>query len=349
MKLPLELPIAPMEARAVERIPRGDRWQYEPKWDGFRCIAARDGGDVWLQSKAGKPLGRYFPEVVSRLLETGSKRFVLDGELVVPVAGRLSFDDLLQRIHPARSRVARLSAERSALYVVFDLLVDARAKRWLDEPFDKRRSRLEAFHQRSLARVDGMALSPSSPDVADAEGWFEQTGGGLDGIMAKRRDLPYRPGERDAMQKIKHVRTADCVVGGFRWATDASRSVGSLLLGLYNDEGLLDHVGFTSGIRNSERQDLTKRLLDCQRRGGKPVGFTGSAPGGPSRWSTERSAAWEPLPHELVVEVSFDHFSGGRFRHGTRLVRWRPDKAPRQCSRDQVAPAGGSSLTLLEG
>lgn len=345
--LPLELPFLPMEAQTVAEVPRGEHWQYEPKWDGFRCIALRSGDEVFLQSKSGKPLTRYFPEVAANLRAVPAESFVLDGELVVPVAGQLSFDDLLQRIHPAASRVKKLAAERPALYVVFDLLVDPRGRRWLNEPLAARREALEAFFRAELRRAPGLALSPRSTDVADALRWFEETRGGLDGIIAKRLDAAYRAGERAGMQKIKHTRTADCVVGGFRWAT-GSKQVGSLLLGLYDDQGLLDHVGFTSGIRSADRPALTKRLVALQRRGGEPMGFTGNAPGGPSRWATERRTAWEPLPHELVVEVSFDHFTGGRFRHGTRLVRWRPDKAPRQCTRDQVAPVGVSSLALLD-
>ena len=347
MKLPLELPFLPMEARTVTDVPRGEQWQYEPKWDGFRCVALKHGPNGELPSTAGKSLTRYFPEVAANLGQVSADRFVLDGELVVPVDGHLSFDDLLQRIHPAKSRVTRLAAEHPALYIVFDLLVDPKGRRLLDLALDERRRQLESLFRASLRRAPDIALSPCSLDVADAIRWFEETGGGLDGIVAKRRDVCYRPGERTAMQKIKHLRTADCVVGGFRWSSDGARTVGSLLLGLYDEQGLLDHVGFTSGIRASERAALTERLLAAQRREGAPVGFTGNAPGGPSRWSNARSADWEPLPHELVVEVSFDHFSGGRFRHGTRLIRWRPDKAPSQCTREQVAPAAGSSLVLL--
>ena len=347
MTLPLELPFLPMEARTVGDVPRGDEWQYEPKWDGFRCIALREGEAVELQSKSGKSLSRYFPEVVANLREVRANPFVLDGELVVPLDGQLSFDELLQRIHPAKSRIDKLAAEHPALYVVFDLLVDAEGRHVYEQPLTVRRRQLEALHRRSLRRVPGLALSPCSTDVADALRWFEETGGGLDGIVAKRRDLPYQSGERTGMQKIKQTRTADCVVGGFRWTSAEPRLVGSLLLGLYDAQGRLDHVGFTSGIRAAERPGLTRRLRDLQRRGGEPIGFTGNAPGGPSRWASERSAQWEPLPHELVVEVAFDHVSGGRFRHGTRLVRWRPDKAPAQCTREQLVPAAASSLRLL--
>lgn len=347
MTLPLELPFLPMEARTVGDVPRGSNWQYEPKWDGFRCIALRQGDAVELQSKSGKSLSRYFPEVIDYLLEAPADRFALDGELVVPLDGQLSFDELLQRIHPAKSRVDKLAAEHPALYVVFDLLVDADGRHVYEQPLAERRPQLEAFLRRRLRGVPGVALSPCSTDVADALRWFEETGGGLDGIVAKRRDLPYQPGERTGMQKIKHTRTADCVVGGFRWTSAEPRLVGSLLLGLYDAQGRLDHVGFTSGIRTAERAALTRRLRDLQRRGGEPMGFTGNAPGGPSRWASERTAEWEALPHDLVVEVAFDHVSGGRFRHGTRLLRWRPDKAPSQCTRDQLALPPASALTLL--
>jgi ATP-dependent DNA ligase len=338
-----------MEARTVARIPAdGGKggWQYEPKWDGFRCIALREGDAVELWSKAGKPLSRYFPEVVANLRALPVRRFALDGELVVPAGGALSFDDLLQRIHPAASRIARLAAEHPALYVVFDLLVDAKGARVLDLPLAERRTRLEALMQ-TLRHARGLALSPCTADAAVAARWLAGGGGALDGVIAKRRDAPYGTGRaRDAMQKVKRIRTADCVLGGFRWAT-GTRQVGSLLLGLYDDAGRLDHVGFCSGIKASERAALTRKLVALQRAGGPRSGFDGDAPGGPSRWSTERSTAWEPLPHALVVEVSFDHVSGGRFRHGTRLVRWRPDKAPEQCTREQLAPSGAPALALL--
>ena len=328
MTLPLETPFAPMEARTVVRLPetRGAvRWQYEPKWDGFRCVALRAGAEVALWSKAGKPLTRYFPDVAANLRALPCDGFALDGELVVPVGDELSFDELLQRIHPAASRVARLAGERPALYVVFDLLVDPEGRRVLELPLEERRARLEDFAERMFSRAHGLALSPATTDAAIAERWLAGGGGALDGVIAKQLDAPYRSGERDAMQKVKRIRSADCVVGGFRWAT-GSRQVGSLLLGLYADDGKLDHVGFCSGIRDAERGELTRTLVGLQRRARGTVqrmGFDGDAPGGPSRWSTERSTEWEPLPHALVVEVSFDHVSGGRFRldrHVQRLV-----------------------------
>ena len=332
MSLPLRAPYAPMEARLVDEIPAGPGWQYEPKWDGFRCLAFRDGDRIELQSKSGQPLARYFPEVVEHLRSLSARSFVLDGEIVVPVDGRLSFDDLLQRIHPAASRIARLSRERPAVLIVFDLLVDTAGTSLVDRPLRDRRRMLETFATKTLAGRDDVRLSPATDDAEQARAWLDMAGGTLDGIVAKRLDLPYQTGERTGMQKVKRRRTVDCVVGGFRYATGA-RVVGSLLLGLYDADGLLHHVGFTSGFATAERKALLARLAPLR----KPPGFTGRAPGGPSRWSTERSGEWEPLEPRLVVEVSYDHFTGDRFRHATRFLRWRPDKAPRQCTLEQVA------------
>jgi ATP-dependent DNA ligase len=343
MTLELRPPIAPMEALPVEAIPEGPQWQYEPKWDGFRCLAFRDGDELKLQSKAGKPLNRYFPEIVEALGALAAPAFVLDGELAVPANAGFSFDALLQRIHPAASRVKRLAAETPAIFIAFDLLADADGRAVMERPLHERRPRLEAFAQRVFDRHPRIRLSPASRSLAQAAKWLKQAGPALDGIIAKLVDSPYRPGERAAVQKIKNYRSADCVVGGFRYGADGKR-VGSLLLGLY-DDGLLHHVGFTSGIRSSERTALTAKL----ERLIAPPGFTGNAPGGPSRWQTERTGQWQPLKPKLVVEVCFDHFSGGRFRHGTRLLRWRPDKAPRQCSMDQIRRGRGNALRLLFG
>ena len=344
MTLPLAPPYPPMEARLVTAIPRGPAWQYEPKWDGFRCLAFRDGDRVELQSKSGQPLARYFPEVVATLQSLKARRFVLDGELVIPKGSGLSFDDLLQRIHPAASRVERLSRESPAVLVVFDLLVDADGRRLTDRPLRERRRGLEAFEKTYLARVGGLALSPATTDVATASAWLSGAGGAVDGVIAKRLDLAYRSGDRTGMEKVKRARTADCVVGGFRYASGA-RVVGSLLLGLHDREGLLHHVGFTSGFAAAERKALLERLRPLIA----PPGFTGRAPGGPSRWSTDRSGEWEPLRPRLVAEVGYDHFTGGRFRHGTRFLRWRPDKAPRQCTLDQVAAGGQAGFSALLG
>ncbi len=327
----LAYPFPPMEAESAEALPDGPGWQYEPKWDGFRCLAFRDGDSVVLQSKAGKPLGRYFPDVVESLTALGARRFVLDGEIVIPVDGRLSFDELLLRVHPAESRVRTLVAAHRARFVVFDLLADERGRALVTLPLAQRRTRLEAFAKRYL-RGTAVTIARATRKLATARSWLAGGGqGDLDGVVAKRLDLPYRSGERDGMRKVKRRRTADCVVGGFRYASKGG-TVGSLLLGLYDAEGLLQHVGFCSSLTADERKGLTARLERLR----KAPGFTGRAPGGRSRWSTERSTAWEPLAPKLVLEVGYDHVTGGRFRHGTSFVRWRPDKAPKQCTMAQL-------------
>jgi ATP-dependent DNA ligase len=330
MKLPIAIPFLPMEAKIASEIPVGPEWEYEPKWDGFRCIAFRSGKEVELQSKAGQPLTRYFPEIVAALLAVKARKCVLDGEVIVLVKGRLSFDDLLQRIHPAASRVEMLSHKHPAQLVVFDLLVDEKGSTLISLRLEERRKALEAFHSKYLAKNKSIELSRATRDATVAQEWLNTMRGQLDGIVAKRIDQPYLSGER-AMLKIKTIRSADCVVGGFRYAS-GKRIVGSLLLGLYDGSGLLNHVGFTSSMPAAGRKALTQKLEGLV----EPPGFTGQAPGGPSRWSDNRSAEWEPLKAELVVEVQYDHFTGARFRHGTKLLRWRPDKAPRQCTMKQV-------------
>lgn len=319
-----------MEALTVAEIPAGPEWQYEPKWDGFRCLAFRDGREVELQSKAGQPLARYFPELAEDLLRLKAAKFVLDGEIVVTINGRLSFDDLLQRIHPAESRIRKLAAEHPSTFMVFDLLVDDRGEPLTGEPLEERRRRLELFAGKYLEASRHIRLSPATRQLAVAREWYAGVGASLDGVVAKPAREPYQSGER-TMRKIKKLRTVDCVVGGFRYA-QKERVVGSLLLGLYDESGILHHVGFTSSMRSAERKELTAKL----KRLIAPPGFTGRAPGGPSRWSGTRNTEWQPLKPKLVVEVEYDHFTGGRFRHGTRFVRWRPDKAPRQCTMDQV-------------
>ncbi len=321
--------IEPMEARLVDELPAELGWQFEPKWDGFRCIAYRDGDEVDLRAKSGKPLGRYFPEVVEAVRALPGDRFILDGELAIPVGDTLSFGALQMRLHPAGSRIRKLSGETPAIYILFDMLRDVDGAPLTDEPLSARRAALERFFAKAGDRAS-FRLSPYTRQRSDAALWLAKAGGSLDGVVAKRADGPYESGER-AMLKVKRLRTADCVVGGFRYGSK-DRQVGSLLLGLFNDSGLLDHVGFTSTISNGERKELTARLE--QQKG--PPGFTGNAPGGPSRWSTERSGQWEPLRHELVVEVRYDHVTDRRFRHGTKLLRWRPDKAPRQCTFEQI-------------
>jgi ATP-dependent DNA ligase len=330
-----------MEALSVEEIPVGPQWQYEPKWDGFRCLVFRNGDSVTLQSKSGKPLTRYFPDIVDAVRTLRAQRFVLDGEIVVPDGKAFSFDALLQRIHPAASRIQRLASETPALLIVFDLLCEA-GEVFTGDLLAERRKLLEAFARRQFANKF-LRLSPVTTKLADAKGWLRKVGKTLDGIIAKRRDLPYRAGDRTGMQKIKNYRSADCVVGGFRY-NEGQRVVGSLLLGLYNDDGKLDHVGFTSSIAREDKPALTARLEKLIA----PPGFTGNAPGGPSRWSTKRSAEWQPLKSRLVVEVCYDHFSGERFRHGTRLLRFRPDKSPKQCTTEQVMQKKSDLMKLLK-
>ena len=331
MPLPLPTHYAPMEAVTVDEIPIGDEWQYEPKWDGFRCLAFRDGDDIALQSKSSRALTRYFPELVDALRQLKARHFVIDAEIVVTGDGSLSFDLLLQRIHPAPSRIRKLADETPARMIIFDLLVDSDGRLLATQALSMRRAALEAFFTRFATSSPLLRLSPMSTRPQDAQRWLAGSGSALDGVIAKRRDLGYQSDNRTGMQKIKNYRSADCVVGGFRYGEGKS-VVGSLLLGLYDHEGHLNHVGFTSSIRSAEKPSLTTKLEKLIA----PPGFTGKAPGGPSRWSTRRTSEWQPVRPELVVEVSYDHFSGGRFRHGTRLLRWRPDKSPKQCTLQQV-------------
>ena len=339
LRLPADL--SPMEARLVDHLPADPGWQFEPKWDGFRCLALRAGNAVELRAKSGKPLARYFPEVVTLLRGLEPTRFALDGELAIPVGESLSFDALQMRLHPAESRIRKLAKETPAILILFDLLVTAGGESLLQTPLTQRRAALEAFYD-LVGPHEALKLSPHTRDLTEAQRWLEAAGGALDGVIAKRVDGIYEPGQR-AMCKVKKLRTADCVVGGFRYER-GSPLVGSLLLGLYNEEGKLDHVGFTATLHDLDRKALTERLEGLIM----PPGFDGSAPGGPSRWSTERSSEWEPLRPELIVEVRYDHVSGDRFRHGTRFLRWRPDKAPRQCTFDQIERDAGFARGLEE-
>ena len=322
---PVPLDTAPMEAKGAAELPDGSEWQFEPKWDGFRCLAFRDGGAVELKAKSGKSLTRFFPEVAERLAALEKRRFVLDGELMIQVGGAYSFEALQMRLHPAESRIRRLSTETPAILVAFDCLMDEAGRSLLEAPLVERRAALEGFVGA------GLELTPYTRDRGQAQAWLDHLTANLDGVVCKRAHGVYEAGER-AMIKVKRLRSADCVVGGFRYESD-SRLVGSLLLGLYDADGRLDHVGYTSTITGAERPALTRRLEALI----EVPGFSGDAPGGPSRWNTERSGDWQPLRNELVVEVRFDHVSGGRFRHGTKLLRWRPDKAPRQCDKAQLA------------
>jgi ATP-dependent DNA ligase len=339
LDLPIVPPYPPMEAKRVEKVPTGEGWQFEPKWDGFRAIVYRSGDTVAIQSKAGQPLARYFPEVVEAFLALKEKEFVIDGEIVVSIDGRLSFDDLLQRIHPAEKRVRKLAAETPANYFAFDLLYrrdKGKGTLLVDKPLEERREQLERFFE-TIDQDSLIQLSPATNDRKVALDWFEKFGSvGLDGVMAKRLGEPYHSGDREGMVKVKHLKTADCVVGGFRYG-EGTRSVGSLLLGLYDDEGRLVFIGHTSSIRKSERAELTKRLQSLS--GENP--FQVRVPGGPSRWATEKSGEWEPVRPELVCEVEYDYFSQGRFRHGSKFLRWRPDKDALSCTMDQVKPKAG--------
>lgn len=334
MNLAIVPPYAPMEAKLSRSLPRGSNLLFEPKWDGFRCVAFRDGDEIYLQSKSLRPLARYFPEVVAMLQSLPARRFVLDGELVIPVGERLDFDRLLQRIHPAASRVRLLSKEFPARYIVFDMLVSSSGQSLVDRPLEERRNSLETFFSK-LKVGERITLSPSTCDRSVAEGWLRQEDSRIDGVIAKRLDRSYLSGDRDGMTKIKRLQTADCVIGGYRLSEDG-RQVASLLLGLYDAAGALHYVGFTSSFKADDRVHLEKRLRAL--RG--PAAFTGRSPGGPSRWSRGRSTEWEPVEPQIVVEVGFDHVSGGRFRHGTKVLRFRPDKAPRQCTTDQLKDAG---------
>jgi ATP-dependent DNA ligase len=340
--LRIQPPFPPMEAKSVDEIPRGGNWLYEPKWDGFRCVAFRSGDEVLLQSKAGQPLGRYFPEMVEGLKRLPQKKFVLDGEIVIFRGKHLSFDDLLMRIHPAESRIRKLSKETPATLLAFDLLVDDRGRSLIDLPLSERQQKLEAFFD-NVPKVGVVRLSPATTDLSQAEHWMHDlAGSGFDGVMAKPLDSPYTSGERTGMVKIKNLRTADCVVGGFRYASKGG-GVGSMLLGLYDDNGKLNHVGFTSSFNPQMKTEL-KKILEPLKGG---AGFTGSAPGGPSRWSTERSTQWEALEPKLVCEVQYDHFSQGRFRHGTKFLHWRPEKHPQQCTYEQLQVKSAKGLSAL--
>jgi ATP-dependent DNA ligase len=339
--LAIRPPFPPMEARSEDEIPAGENWLYEPKWDGFRCLAFRKGDEVLLQSKSGQPLGRYFPEMVDALRQLPQTEFVLDGEIVIIRGGKLSFDDLLMRIHPAESRIRKLSAETPASYLVFDLLVDEKGKSLVEQPLRNRKEDLKRFFKK--AESGSVRLSPATTDRDEAQHWMtDLAGSGFDGVVAKRLNMPYVSGERTGMVKIKNIRSADCVVGGFRYASKGG-GIGSLLLGLYDEDGKLNHVGFTSSF-NSEMRAKLKPIVEKLKGG---TGFTGNAPGGPSRWSTERSGEWEPLKPKLVCEVTYDHFSGGRFRHGTKFLRWRPDKDPKLCTYAQLEGREGRSLKEL--
>lgn len=343
MKLPFQPPLAPMEARHVAAVPTGEGWQYEPKWDGFRALCFRDGSDVYLSSRKELPFNRYFPEIVEAATSLGEERYVLDGEIVVFTQdGKgLDFDALLQRIHPAESRVRRLARETPASFIVFDLLaIGDRDLR--PEPMSERRAMLEEVAAKC---APPLYLSPATRDRSLAEKWLDAfVVQGLDGVVAKALASPYRPGERE-MRKIKRERTADCVVVGFRWAKDLrDKAVGSLLLGLYGPDGELWQVGFTSGFTREGRRELLE-VLEPHREGTSEEPPLGIAP--TSRWAQGKDLSFEKLRPDLVCEVSFDQVTGHRIRHGARFVRWRPDKPAASCTFDQLEIPPNADLKKL--
>ena len=351
MRLPFDPPVAPMLSSAADALPHGGGWQFEPKWDGFRTLVFRDGGEILLQSRDEKPMNRYFPELLEPLAAALPERCVLDGEVVIVGKSGLDFEALLLRIHPAASRVKLLSEQSPASYVAWDLLAigDEDLRR---APLAQRRERLE----RSLADAAApVHLSPATRDRSLAENWFRRfEGAGLDGVMAKRLDEPYRAGER-TMIKVKHERTADCVVAGFRWHKNGHGTmVGSLLLGLYDDEGTLHHVGVAAAFTTARRRELVEELAplrenalenhpwrDWQEAQAEASEKGQRLPGATSRWNRGKDLSWEPLRPERVCEVAYDHMQGTRFRHAAQFRRWRPDKRPKDCRYDQleVTPA----------
>jgi ATP-dependent DNA ligase len=354
MDLPVLPPVKPMLAKAVHEVPRQPGLRYEPKWDGFRCIVFRDGDELELGSRNDRPLTRYFPELVERLRAALPERCVVDGEVVVVTDDGLQFDVLQQRLHPAESRVRRLAAETPASFVAFDLL--ALGDRDLTgESFDERRGLLEGVLSGDHADVH---LTPITDDPDVAEDWFTRfEGAGFDGVMAKPGDQPYQQDKR-VMWKVKHERTADCVVAGFRWHKDGA-GVGSLLLGLFDDEGTLHHVGVASSFTAARRRELVDELAPLRDRAlddhpwrewaehQAAAQDAGRMPGGASRWNAQKDLSWEPLRPELVAEVRYEHVLAGRFRHGGRLVRFRPDRTPGSCTYaqlEEVAPAELSAI-----
>jgi ATP-dependent DNA ligase len=346
MRLPFAPPLAPMLSSSADALPGGEGWQYEPKWDGFRTLVFRDGEELLLQSRDEKPMNRYFPELVAPLAAALPERCVIDGEVVIVGAEGLDFEALLLRIHPAASRVKLLAAQAPASFVAWDLLAlgdeDLR-----ETPLGVRRERLEQVLAGARPPVH---LSPATRDRTQAEDWFSRfEGAGLDGVMAKRLDAPYRAGER-TMIKVKHERTADCVVAGFRWhAKGPGTMIGSLLLGLYDDEHTLHHVGVAAAFTNETRKRLVAELAPLREHAleGHPwrdwAEAQGEAsekgqrrPGASSRWNRGKDLSWEPLRPERVCEVAYDHMQGTRFRHAAQFRRWRTDKPPRECRYDQL-------------
>jgi ATP-dependent DNA ligase len=317
MSLPLSPPVQPQLAKSSRTLPEGEGWCYEPKWDGFRTIVFRDGDEVHLQSRNGRPMNRYFPEVVEQALALPAERFVLDGEMVVTVDGIQEFDLLSQRIHPAASRVERLREETPAALVAFDLLAEGDDK-LLELPYTERRERLAAIVR------DPVELTPSTAELDAAGQWLAGTG---EGVIAKQANAAYRPGERVGMVKVKRVRTADAVVVAFRFGKEEG-TVGSLILGMYDDAGSMHVIGHTSSFRKAQKRELLELL--------EPYRTHERGSGEPSRWKADEELVWEGLRPELVCEVEFDHITGQRIRHGAKFARWRTDKEPRECLVSQL-------------
>jgi ATP-dependent DNA ligase len=354
MRLPFSPPLEPMLARLAAEVPDGSGWLYEPKWDGFRAIVFRDGDEVFIQSRDRKPLDRYFPELPPVLREGLPARCVIDGEIVIPGPAGLDFDSLLLRIHPAASRVAMLAAATPASFIAWDVLA-------LDDDDLRSRAQKErrAIIEAELAGAPPpLHLTPATLDADVARDWFERfEGAGLDGVIAKPLDAPYQPGKR-AMFKVKHVRTADCVVAGFRWHKEGAGMVGSLLLGLFDDDGSLHHVGIAASFSRERRRELARELEPLRRNAleGHPWAAWASEPGGgqrmpgaTSRWNRGKDLSWEPLRIERVAEVAYDHLQGDRFRHATTFRRWRPDKAPTDCRYDQLETQAPFELAAIFG
>jgi len=351
----LEPPIEPMLAKLAHELPEGDGWLFEPKWDGFRALVFRDGERVYLQSRDLKPLDRYFPELAAHLRAVLPERCVVDGEIVIATEHGLDFDVLQMRLHPAASRVAKLAKETPSSFVAFDLLAEG-DEDLRDRPQAERRGRLE----RALVRArDSIHLTPSTRDRAVAQDWFHRfEGAGLDGVIAKHESTTYQPGKR-AMIKVKHTRTADCVVGGFRWhKSGPGELVGSLLLGLYDEAGALHHVGFTSSFTAAARRKLAQELEPLRRDAleGHPWREWGGAaedavrmPGAASRWNQGKDLSWEPVRIERVCEVAYDHLQGDRFRHAATFLRWRADKPPADCRYDQLEVTPPAELAEIFG
>jgi ATP-dependent DNA ligase len=313
-----------MEAISVTSLPEGNRWQYDPKWDGFRCLVFKDASQIELQSKSGKLLTHCFPEVVEAVRRLPPASLVLDGELIVPVAGELSFDHLLTRLTQSAARAKKLAAEHPAVMFVFDLLADDSSD-IAGEPLRNRRAQLERFAEEHLDDNGALRLSPATTDITVARKWLALAGGSLDGVVAKRLDLPYQPGTSRGMQKIKRLRTVDCVVGGFSYSSD-KKVVGYLHLGLDQD-GLLNFVG-SAPLKAAEGKKLVGLIAAII----EPPGFTGKMPGELRGQFGRVISEWHPVLPTLVAEVQYDHFTGGRFRHGAKFLRWRPDKGAAHCT-----------------